>query len=92
MENTDLANVKQQLEQEKGDLLKQYQNLCEEEKKIDKQIELLQAHTDTSIEIQALHYYNEMKDFAQFVIGRLADAEHTTCTELHKRYNLPLNS
>lgn len=42
-------------------------------------------------EIHALHRYNEMKDFAQAVIGYLANVEGATSLELHQRFNLPID-
>lgn len=41
-------------------------------------------------EMQALHEYNDVKDATQLVLGYLADVENCTVTDLHKRFNLPL--
>lgn len=46
---------------------------------------------DLRPEMQALHAYNDVKDVTQMVLGYLSDAECCTVTELHKRYDLPLD-
>ncbi|KAL1514162.1 hypothetical protein ABEB36_003467 [Hypothenemus hampei] len=43
---------------------------------------------DLRPEMQALHEYNDIKDTTQMVLGRLAQAQGCTVTELHKKYNL----
>ncbi|XP_037811146.1 DNA repair protein SWI5 homolog [Lucilia sericata] len=38
-----------------------------------------------------LHEFNDVKDAAQIVIGKLANMQGKTIKELHLEYNLPLN-
>lgn len=45
---------------------------------------------DLQPEMQALHDYNDVKDATQLILGYLADVENCSVTDLHKRYNLPL--
>lgn len=70
-------------------------NLIRQEVDIDKhiaaltesgfKIEELQGHIDN------LHRYNEVKDAAQLVLGRLAELEQVTLKEIHKKYNVPVS-
>lgn len=79
----------------KDSLEVQLNKLRAEELVLDEKIECLLRNgvtTDLKPEMQALHDYNEMKDLTQIVLGYLADSEQCTVLELHKRYNLPLNS
>lgn len=72
----------------------QLEALKSKEKELDREIaELLAKGIDADLQpqMQALHRYNEMKDSTQMVLGYLADVEQTTVTELHKRFDLPLN-
>lgn len=72
----------------------QLANLIKQEADLDKeiatlkesgfQVEELQGH------IQNLHRYNEIKDAAQLVLGRLAELEQVTVKEMHKKYNVPV--
>lgn len=48
-------------------------------------VEELQGHIDN------LHRYNEVKDAAQLVLGRLAELEQVTLKEIHKKYNVPVS-
>jgi len=41
--------------------------------------------------IVSLHQYNDLKDAAQNIFGRLAELEGTTTKEMYKRYNLDLD-
>lgn len=52
-------------------------------KKSGYKIEELQSHIDN------LHRYNEVKDAAQLVLGRLAELEQVTLKEMHKKYKVP---
>lgn len=45
---------------------------------------------DLKPQMTALHEYNEIKDVTQMVLGCLAHLENVTVTELHRRYNLPV--
>lgn len=66
----------------------------EQEAELDKEItslknsgyktEELQSH------IEALHRYNETKDAAQLVMGRLAELEGVTIKEIHEKYGVPV--
>lgn len=75
--------------------LKEKLRLLEErEKEIDKEIESLLKQgvsSDVNAEIRALHKYNEMKDLTQNIIEYLAMIQCTTLSDIHKRYNLPLD-
>lgn len=76
------------------DLEDKYFELKRREENLDKEIEqVISKGVNTNLEPQmkALHDYNEMKDLAQMVLGYLANAEHTTVSDLHTRYNLPLD-
>ncbi|CAG9864373.1 unnamed protein product [Phyllotreta striolata] len=44
---------------------------------------------DLRPQMEALHDYNETKDLAQTILGRLAEVEGITIKELHLRYELP---
>ncbi|KAJ8960659.1 hypothetical protein NQ314_006051 [Rhamnusium bicolor] len=70
-----------------------YEKLLKENSQLDKEIAELEGKgvtTDLQPQMQALHEYNEMKDLAQMIFGYLADAEQVTVSELHRRYNLPM--
>ncbi|CAK8694470.1 unnamed protein product [Clavelina lepadiformis] len=47
--------------------------------------------TDLQLYIEKLHEYNEVKDVAQMVIGRLAVQLQTTTRSLYKQFDLELN-
>eukprot|EP00105_Crassostrea_gigas_P017635 XP_011435487.1 PREDICTED: DNA repair protein SWI5 homolog [Crassostrea gigas] len=47
-------------------------------------VEMLQTHIDK------LHQYNELKDCAQMVLGRIAVLEGVKTKDLYPRYNLDL--
>ncbi|KAL5639280.1 hypothetical protein ACGC1H_006702 [Rhizoctonia solani] len=40
--------------------------------------------------IKLLHMYNESKDAAQVILGRLAAIKQTTVAKIHEEYDLPL--
>ncbi|KAJ8966895.1 hypothetical protein NQ317_003929 [Molorchus minor] len=76
-----------------SELKARQEKLLKEDLQLNKEIEDLQTRgisTDLQPQMQALHEYNEMKDLTQMVLGYLADAEHVTVSELHKRYDLPM--
>jgi len=52
----------------------------------DKEIEQL-----TKNHIDRLHRYNDVKDLAQAIIGRIAVIEGVTTKELYPRFDLDLN-
>nr|CAI5834110.1 unnamed protein product [Callosobruchus analis] len=71
-----------------------YNRLCKLSDELDKKIAELEnsgVSTDLKPQMDALHRYNEMKDLTQMVLGYVADAEHVTVAELHKRFNLPMD-
>lgn len=64
-------------------------------KELQQQLDLVEAPT-TSAErkqeiMNLLHEFNEVKDAAQIVIGKLANLEGKTIKQMHLEYNLPLN-
>jgi len=64
---------------------------CDE---IDKEIQLLQEEYDEDelpMYVDRLHKYNEIKDVAQSVIGRIAEKEGTTTRNLYERFDLDLD-
>ena len=71
------------------------QQLLEKEAKLDDEITLMQAEgltvEELDYQINLLHLYNETKDAAQVVIGRLAELEGVTVKSLHEKYSLPLD-
>lgn len=76
------------------DLQTKYLCLLNKNELLDQQLEDFKKRgisTDLQPQIKALHDYNEMKDLTQVVLGYLANAEKVTITELHVRYNLPLD-
>nr|XP_023014142.1 DNA repair protein SWI5 homolog [Leptinotarsa decemlineata] len=75
------------------ELRTRYDRLLKENSQLDREIEELQKRgvsTNLQPQMKALHEYNEMKDLTQLVLGYLADAEHVTIRELHKRFGLPM--
>ncbi|XP_076316308.1 DNA repair protein SWI5 homolog isoform X3 [Tachypleus tridentatus] len=62
---------------------------------IDLEIELLQSQGFKVEELQwhidKLHEYNEIKDAAQCVLGRLASLDGVTIKEVHERYGLSMD-
>ena len=74
-------------EDQLADLTKQEANLDEEIAALKDsgfQVEELQDH------IENLHRYNEVKDAAQIVLGRLAELEQVTLKEMHQKYQVPV--
>lgn len=41
-------------------------------------------------QIDLLHRYNDIKDIAQIVMGRLAELDNVTVKSLHEKYGAPL--
>ncbi|QRV97449.1 hypothetical protein RhiJN_25468 [Ceratobasidium sp. AG-Ba] len=65
---------------------------------LQKEIEMLQKllgdEDPVEIErqhIKLLHTYNESKDAAQVILGKLASIKQTTLAKIHEEYNLPLH-
>lgn len=42
-------------------------------------------------QMDLLHKYNDVKDAAQIIIGKLADAKAVTFKSIHEDYDLPMN-
>lgn len=67
--------------------------LREEEKLVNTKLtDLKQAAANKEKIMHALHEYNDVKDVTQIVLGQLADLYGVTVTELHKKFDLPINS
>lgn len=73
----------------------QLADLIKQEAELDKEIAVLKENGFQVEELQShidnLHRYNEIKDAAQLVLGRLAELEQVTLKEMHKKYKVPLN-
>lgn len=73
----------------------QLANLIKQEADLDKEIAILKESgfqvEELQIHIDNLHKYNEVKDAAQLVLGRLAELEQVTLKEMHKKYSVPPN-
>lgn len=72
---------KEQLKKELATLDAEMEELLLEKEKHDQQLQAL---------IEDLHRYNDLKDTAQNIFGRLAELEGTTTKEMYKRYDLEL--
>uniref|UniRef100_A0A0N7ZBJ3 DNA repair protein SWI5 homolog n=1 Tax=Scylla olivacea TaxID=85551 RepID=A0A0N7ZBJ3_SCYOL len=72
----------------------QLADLIKQETEIDKEIATLKESGFQVEELQGhirnLHRYNEVKDAAQLVLGRLAELEQVTVKEMHKKYKVPV--
>lgn len=70
------------------------EDLLEKESKLDQEIVQLQQEglsvEELDLQIDLLHRYNDIKDIAQIVMGRLAELEGVTVKSLHQKYNAPL--
>lgn len=76
------------------ELKARYERLLKESSELDRQIQELESKgitTDLKPQMEVLHEYNDMKDLAQMVLGYLADVEHVTIGELHRRFKLPMD-
>lgn len=73
----------------------QLTNLIKQEVELDKDIIALKESGFKTEELQGhidnLHRYNEIKDAAQIVLGRLAEIEQVTLKEIHKKYGVPVS-
>ncbi|XP_050426164.1 DNA repair protein SWI5 homolog [Adelges cooleyi] len=69
--------------------LDEYDNLLEVEKNLDDQLKELQSkQIERQQVMNALHEYNDLKDAAQIVLGRLACLEGTTVAHIHRQYGI----
>lgn len=70
------------------------EDLHKKESELDQEIVQLQQEglsiEELDHQIDLLHRYNDIKDIAQIVMGRLAELEGVTVKTLHQKYNLPL--
>lgn len=73
-------------------LEEQLSQLRIQEAAVDEEIKSLQASGYNVDELQShidnLHRYNEIKDAAQLVLGRLAEMEEVTVKEMHEKYGV----
>lgn len=77
-----------------GELKARHDRLTEEITELDRQINELKSKgvtTNLKPQMDVLHQYNDMKDLTQIVLGYIADAEHVTVGELHRRFGLPMD-
>lgn len=69
-------------------------DLLQREKQLDREIAELQSESlsveELNRQIHLLHRYNDIKDIAQIVMGRLAELENVTVKSLHEKYGAPL--
>ena len=69
-------------------------DLRKRETELDEEIGKLQAEglviEELDHQIDRLHRYNDIKDAAQIVMGRLAELTGVTVKSLHLKYDLPL--
>ena len=72
------------------------EELCQHETELDREIASLQSDgfkvEELDNQIDLLHRYNDIKDIAQMVLGRLAELEGVTVKSLHEKYDAPLCS
>ena len=70
------------------------EDLRQRERLLDAEIARLQQEglciEELDHQIDLLHRYNDIKDVAQIVMGRLAELEGVTVKVLHQKYDLPL--
>jgi chromosome segregation ATPase len=74
-------HLKEQLKKELATLDAEIEELLLEKQKHEQQLQML---------IEDLHRYNDLKDAAQNIFGRLAELEGTTTKEMYRRYDLEL--
>lgn len=74
---------------------KELANLIQQEVDLDNDIAALKKSgfkvEELQVHIDNLHRYNEVKDAAQIVLGRLAEIEQVTLKEMHKKYDVPVS-
>ena len=72
------------------------EELSKHEMELDREIASLQSEgfmvEELDRQIDLLHRYNDIKDVAQMVLGRLAELEGVTVKSLHEKYDAPLCS
>lgn len=70
------------------------ESLRQRENELDREIAELQSQglsiDELDRQIDLLHRYNDIKDIAQTVMGRLAELESVTVKSLHEKYSAPL--
>ena len=90
-----LINQKKEILKRPENLKAEIETLKKKHEQIDKEIEELksQGHDESqlSIIIDKLHVFNQIKDAAQEVLGKLAYINRVTINEMHKRYNVQEN-
>ncbi|XP_067127297.1 DNA repair protein SWI5 homolog isoform X3 [Centruroides vittatus] len=73
-------------------LRKQIESLKSKEHHLDEQIKNLREEgfkeEELNMHIEKLHEYNEVKDIAQLILGKLAIFEGVTIKEMHEKYGL----
>lgn len=69
-------------------------DLLQREAQLDREIAELHSESlsieELDHQIDLLHRYNDIKDIAQIVMGRLAELENVTVKSLHEKYGAPL--
>lgn len=80
------------LDQAQVSLEEQLAELQKQELELDKEITSLEEQglktEELQVHIENLHCYNEIKDAAQLVMGRLAELEGVTVKEMHEKYEI----
>ena len=71
--------------------LKKLRNKNVEIKKKLSELENERSSEENQELIQLFHRYNEIKDWTQMVIGKIANKEQTTVKELFKEYDLNID-
>lgn len=70
-------------------MLQEDHHIIDMDSSLDIELEKLKKLKKEKDEImKALHKYNDIKDAAQIVLGRLAIIEGVTVAEIHRNYNL----
>lgn len=79
-------------DQAQGSLDEQLAALKKQELELDNEITSLEEQglktEELQVHIENLHRYNEIKDAAQLVMGRLAELEGVTVKEMHEKYEI----
>lgn len=79
-------------DQAQGSLDEQLATLKKQELELDNEITSLEElglkTEELQVHIKNLHRYNEIKDAAQLVMGRLAELEGVTVKEMHEKYEI----
>ncbi len=71
------------------------EELRQRETQLDQEIAQLESEgllvEELDHQIDLLHRYNDIKDIAQLVIGRVAELDSVTVKSLHTKYNAPVD-